>query len=280
MGIYSDILAKGEGPLKDRGKKDKDKKKGKPGSGEKQEGAKPEPIEKKIKKDKKKKDRFYEKYENLPPHILEAFRGLRTNLQFLNLEKSIKTLLVAGTDKEDGKTLTVAYLATALAKAGTKVLIVDTALKSPTIHKAFGLKQSPGLTDLLANKELEWESFVQPTDNPNLKVLSSGIIKPESADTLANGRLGPLIEDFKKNYDIVLFDSSHGLEVADAGVLARKVNGVVLVVRSGKTHRDALARVKTQFENVDAKVVGIVFNDVRSYLPRVIDHFLKKYLHI
>lgn len=194
----------------------------------------------------------------------EAYRNLRTNLQFALLGDSAKTLVVTSAEPGEGKTTTLANAAVALAQAGKRVIVVDTDLRRPTLHKLFNLHQEPGLTDVMMQGLDGLSSVLQETSIPGLRVLPSGTIPPNPAEILSTRWLDGVIDALKQQADMVLFDSPPILPVTDAMLLAAKTGNVLWVIGSGKTRSDALRKAKEALVHTEAKVLGVVLNKLSS----------------
>lgn len=191
----------------------------------------------------------------------EAFRTLRTNLQFKAFGRGIKSLCVTSSGPQEGKTTTLANLAVVLAQSGFKVLAVSSNLRRPAVHKFFGLPKKPGLVDVLIGAR-KWDEVVHPLPIENLSVLASGPIPPNPAELLASEEMTGLISEFEGAYDVVLFDCPPVLPVTDAAILGAKTGGILLVYYIGRAAREALLRAKVQLENVGTDILGIALNQV------------------
>ena len=198
------------------------------------------------------------------PYV-EAYRNLRTNLQFSMLVDAERaaTLVVSSAEPGECKSTTVANLATVMAQMDKRVILVDTDLRRPTQHHIFNVPAEPGLTDVFLN-ELTLEQAIIKTAVPNLDVLTSGKLPPNPAELIASAWMEKLITLLKARYDIVLFDSPPVLPVTDAALLASKTKHLLLVVSAGKTRTDSLRRAREALKQVDAKIVGVVLNRVAS----------------
>jgi len=193
----------------------------------------------------------------------EAFRVLRTNIQFANVDSTVRTLLVTSSGPGEGKTSVAANLGAVMAQNGRKVLLVDADLRKSCLHRHFGIPNHTGLTSLLLNNAGQREGIVE-ADIPNLFVLPSGPPPPNPSELLSSQRMSRLIEEFQTFVDIVVFDSPPVLVCADAMVLASQTDGVVFVVDSRSTHRDAAQRALEMLRNVEARVLGGVLNRVAA----------------
>ena len=190
----------------------------------------------------------------------EAFRTLRTNIYFSGLDRSIHTLLVTTVAPVEGKSLTLANLAVAMAQGDQRTILVDTDLRRPTLHTIFGLSNDTGLTSLFIAARGPIEPALKDVKVPNLQVLTSGPLPPNPAEVLGSQRMLEVIEALKQQADIVLFDAPPVIAVTDAAVLGRRVDGVVLVVDAGQTRREHARRAKEQLEKLNIRIVGAVLN--------------------
>jgi len=193
----------------------------------------------------------------------EAYRNLRTNLQFSLLVDSAAAVVISSAEPGEGKTTTVANLAVVMAQTGKRVILVDTDLRRPTLHQMFRLPAEPGLTDLFLNNQT-LDQVIRETTVPGLHLLACGKLPPNPAELLASAWMDRLILALKERYDIVLFDSPPILPVTDAVLLASKTKHLLWVISAGKTRTDALRRAREALAQVDAKVVGIVLNRITS----------------
>jgi protein-tyrosine kinase len=196
--------------------------------------------------------------------IAEAFRTLRTNLEFSNLDKSLRAVLVTSAGAEEGKSTTLANLAVTIAQSGKKVILVDADLRRPTQHQIFNLRNNQGLTDIVRDESLFANPPLQETAVPNLKILTSGQLPPNPAEILGSKRMGEILAALLEHADMVLFDAPPVLAVTDAVVLSSKVDGVLLVVSAGKTKREDARKAQANLEKVNARIIGAVVNNVQA----------------
>ncbi len=194
--------------------------------------------------------------------VAEAYRTVRTNLSFSRPDNPPRTILVTSAVPQEGKTTTTANLAITLAQMGGKTLIVDSDLRRPAIRKVFNLESKEGLTDYLIGKGA-LDALIRTTDIPNLYILPAGQIPPNPSEVLGSQRMKELVAELSRRFEMVFFDSPPVVAVTDAAVLSRNTDGVVLVVQSGATDREAVARAKTLLGNVQANLLGLVLNNIR-----------------
>jgi capsular exopolysaccharide synthesis family protein len=192
----------------------------------------------------------------------EAYRTLRTNIQFSSLDKPIHTLLVTSTAPDEGKSTTLANLAVTMAQAEQRVLVVDCDLRRPSLHQIFGLANEQGLTSAILDQG-EGGLPTQATSVPGLEVLTSGPLPPRPADLLGSRRMEALIARMRAAADIIIFDTPPVVAVTDAAVLATRVDAVLLVLQAGHTRRDRAREARQKLEQVKANIVGVVLNNAR-----------------
>lgn len=196
-----------------------------------------------------------------PRHpIAEAFRSLRTNLQFSQVDTGLAALVVTSAEPGEGKTTTAANLAVVMAQSGLDVLLVDTDLRRPVQHRIFEMPQSPGLSDALLQPALTALHFVRPTPVPNLRLLTAGSDAPNPAELLGSKRMWDLFEQLKRQSDLVIFDAPPALAVTDAQVVGRMADGALLVVDGERTRRNAVVRAAETLQQVNIPILGSVIN--------------------
>ena len=192
--------------------------------------------------------------------ISEAYRALRTNIQFSSVDRPVRTLLVTSSDPAEGKSITLANLAVVMAQSGRSVIVVDSDLRRPTQHKIFGLNNHHGLSNATLESSSSLLEYIQPTQIENLRIVTSGPLPPNPADLLGSERMVAIIEELKSRADLVLFDSPPVLAVTDAAVLSTKVDGVLLVHNAGHTRCAMARRAVEELRRVDANLLGVVLN--------------------
>lgn len=211
---------------------------------------------------KKKKNQEQHLLTHTDPHspVAEAYRTLRTNIQFASLDRAAKSLLVTGANPGCGKSTTVANLGVVMAQAGSAVLIVDTDLRRPSMHKFFNLVNDSGLTNFLVNLNMDLERVVRRTAVSNLYVMTSGPIPPNPAELLATNKMKHVAALFKEKFDRVIYDSPPIIAVTDAAILSRLVDATVMVLDHGGVTRDEARFALEQLQKVKANVIGAVIN--------------------
>ncbi|HEY7065768.1 MAG TPA: CpsD/CapB family tyrosine-protein kinase [Chloroflexota bacterium] len=193
--------------------------------------------------------------------VAEAYRALRTNIQFSSLDTDLRTLLVTSAGPNEGKSTTLANLAVVMAEAGKRVLAVDCDLRRSSLHTLFDLENTRGFTSLFLDEGVD-PPPIQDTAVPNLRVLTSGPPPPNPSQVLGSPKMARVLETLRAAADVVLFDAPPVLAATDATLLATQVDGVLLVVDAGATRRDLARRARAQLEKVNARLLGVVLNNV------------------
>lgn len=192
--------------------------------------------------------------------ISEAYRVLRTNIQFSAVDQEMQVLTVTSAQPKEGKTTTVANLAVAYAQEGKRVLMIDADLRQPMLHRIFIRPNEHGLTNILAQRsKIEDECIA--TDVENLYLLPAGVKPPNPAELLSTKRMSSLLDQLRQQFDIVLIDTPPSLPFTDALVVASGSDGVLLVVCAGKSKRELVRKCKANLQHVKANVLGVVLNN-------------------
>jgi non-specific protein-tyrosine kinase len=194
----------------------------------------------------------------------EAFRTLRTNVDFASVDLPTKSLLVTSSVAGEGKTTVAANLAIAFAQAGRRTILVDADLRHPEVHLVFKLANAIGLTTLLRSDLGAVMNALHPTDQPNLRILPAGPIPPNPAELLGSQKMRAIIESLKQDADIVIFDSPPLRAVTDAAILAPAVDATLLIILAGRTRGAAVRLGREALARVGAQVIGATLNRVRS----------------
>ncbi len=238
------------------------------------------------KEDHEKRDSFANKIiKDLITHFepaslaAEAFRSLRTNLQFMGNEMDGQTFLVTSSFVQEGKTVNASNLALSMAQAGNRVLLVDADLRKPTIHREFGLNREPGITDyVLGNFNwtdiinsitdvmvgvFEIEDILKTPGMDNLNIITAGSTPSSPSDILRSARFREFIKKAREKYNFLIIDAPPILPVADATDMAGMVDGVILVYKAGEISRGVVRRAKMTLDNVNANVLGVILNSIK-----------------
>ncbi len=191
----------------------------------------------------------------------EAYRRLRTNLQFLDLADRPSSVVVTSSVPEEGKSTTAANLAVALADAGSRVVLVDADLRRPSVAEYAGIEGRVGLTTVLIGRA-EIEDVVQPWKNTTLDILPAGQVPPNPSELLGSRAMANVLKQLTDRYDVVIIDSPPLLPVTDAAVLSNQVGGMLVVVGADRVHKGQLRDSLESLAAVDAHVLGLVMNKV------------------
>ncbi len=193
---------------------------------------------------------------------VESFRTLRSSIGFAGFEAPLRRLLVTSALPGEGKTITSANLATAMAMDGKRVILIDGDLRRPTLNRVMELPQNPGLSELLVGMKT-LEQVLQPTEIEGLQVICAGSIPPNPAELLGSRAFDQLLAQIEDRCDVVILDSPPCLPVADPLLLATRVDGVILVAHMGQTKKADLRRAEDVLQRAHARIVGVVFNRVQ-----------------
>jgi succinoglycan biosynthesis transport protein ExoP len=192
--------------------------------------------------------------------VAECCRALRTNILFSGADRQLKTLVVSSANPREGKTTSVIYLGTTLAQSGQRVLLIDTDMRRPRLHASTGVPRGKGLSNLILGDE-SYDEAIKTTEIPNLFVLPCGPLPPNPAELLVSKRFGAVLDELRTRFDRIILDSPPLEPVTDAVVLSRQADGVLLVVRAGKTERDEARRSAKKIRDVGGEIVGVVLNE-------------------
>jgi tyrosine-protein kinase Etk/Wzc len=191
--------------------------------------------------------------------ISEAYRSLRTNILFANIDKPAKTLVISSSATKEGKSTTVANLAITMAQMGSRVLIIDADLRRPTMHSLFGVERQGGLTNALLGT-YTLDEVIKPTGVENLDIITAGEIPQNPSELLSSNALRKALVILQQRYDYILLDSPPVIAVTDAAVLATRTEAMLLVVSSGYVNRKEVERAIQLLANVRANLVGVLLN--------------------
>jgi non-specific protein-tyrosine kinase len=198
------------------------------------------------------------------PHsaAAEAYRSLAANLQFAYADRQLQTIGITSAAEGEGKSTTVANLAVALAQSGRRVIVVDADLRRPGQHTLFGAQRDQGLSNVLVGELAELP--LQDTAASGVRLLTSGPLPSNPLEALASRRFDQALALARAQADFVLVDTPPAGALADAAVIAPRLEGVLLVVSAGKTKRDLARRAREQLERVNANLLGVVLTDVKT----------------
>ena len=192
----------------------------------------------------------------------EAYRTLRTNIQFSSLDNDIKSILVTSAYPGDGKTTTLSNLAIAFAQAGNKVIVIDGDMRKPRIHRAFEVSNINGVSDVLVGKIALGDAIKEY--NQNLHIMTCGTVPPNPAEMVASKAMMKLVEELSLRYDYVLIDSPPILPVTDAQVISTFVDGTILVAASSESDKQGIKKAYESLMKVNGNLIGTVMTKVKN----------------
>jgi non-specific protein-tyrosine kinase len=211
--------------------------------------------------------------------VSEAFRSLRTNIQFASVDKPVHTLLVTSPSPEDGKSTVAANLSISLAQSGLRVALVEADLRRPQVHKKMNLPNRYGLSSVFVQPQSAVNGALQKTEVSNLMAITSGELPPNPAELLGSGRMSDILGQLGKHLDMIVLDTPPVLVVTDSAVLATRVDGVLMVVKPGKTKQAAFRQAIEQLNRVGANILGVVLNDVEVKSSRYRYSYYRNYYY-
>jgi non-specific protein-tyrosine kinase len=194
--------------------------------------------------------------------VAEAYRTLRTNVEFASVDSPIRTLLVTSSIPGEGKTVTATNLAVAFAQAGRQVLLVDADLRKPGVHLIFDLPNAHGLTTLLRSDEVSLDAIAQTSEQENLRILTTGPLPPNPAELLGSQRMRTVLESLKSSAGLVIFDSPPLQAVTDSAILSSFLDGTLFVIDARRSRRGAVRLGRESLAKAGAQVLGAVLNGV------------------
>jgi capsular exopolysaccharide synthesis family protein len=193
--------------------------------------------------------------------VAECCRTIRTNLTFMTADMPMRSMLVTSPQPQEGKTTATLSLAISLAQSGKRILVIDTDLRRPRVHRAFGLPGTTGVTTVLVGAS-SLKDAVAATEVPGLSVLASGPIPPNPAELLHTSQFQRLLQDAMDAFDFVILDTPPLTAVTDAAIIATQVGGVLVVVHGARTTREVLRSSLRHLRDVGARLIGGVLNNV------------------
>ena len=202
-------------------------------------------------------------HNDLKNPATEAYRVIRTSIQFAQAGKELKTLAVTSCTPNEGKSTTIANLAVVLTQAGKSVLLLDCDMRNPTVHKNFNLSNKVGLSSCIS-MGTSLSDAVQKTSIEGLYALTGGVIPPNPSELLGSEQMKNVLQRAKEQYDYVLIDTPPVMPVTDALIVSRFVDGMILVIASAEVKVEMARDVKNQLVNAGANILGVVLNKVRS----------------
>lgn len=197
--------------------------------------------------------------------VSEAYRTIRTNVQFSAVNKDLKTIVITSATANEGKSTAISNLGVVMAQAGQKVVIMDCDFRNPTQHKIFQLPNK-GLSNCIAMHKSVMD-IIQHTDVEDLDVLTSGPVAPNPSEILSSKRMDEVLEVLGREYDYVLIDTPPILPVTDAAVMAAKVDGVIMLTAWGGINPEVARDAKARLVQAGANIIGVILNKVEVNTP-------------
>lgn len=193
--------------------------------------------------------------------VSEAYRTLRTNIQFSSVDKDMQTIMITSSGPGEGKSTTAANLAVVMAEGGAETILIDCDQRKPMLHKKFVVSNHIGLSDILVGKSV-LEDAVTDTGIESLYLLTAGTKSPNPSGLLASKRMGKFIEELRQKYQYIIIDTPPVIAVTDAQIVSTYADGCILVVASSQADKDAAVKAKQLLEKVNANILGTVLNKV------------------
>ncbi len=200
--------------------------------------------------------------------VSEAYRALRTNIQFASVDFPIRTLLITSISPSDGKTTVSTNLSVALAQGGRNVILIDGDLRKPQIHRRFAIPNRKGLTSFFVQPDVHLDGSVQKSDVNNLYIMTTGSLPPNPSELLASDKMDHILGQLKTHADIVVIDTPPVMAVTDAVVLAKRADGLLLVIKPGVTKLAAAQQTIQQLRRLNVNILGVVLNDIPTNRSR------------
>jgi len=203
--------------------------------------------------------------------VAEAYRALRTNIEFASVDSPIRTLVVTSSRPHEGKTVTASNLAVAFAQADRRTILVDADLRKPGVHLMFGIPNEDGLTSMLRDEKVGVAAIAHATEQANLRIVTTGPLPPNPAELLGSQRMHRAVDRLKAEAEIVIFDTPPVQVVVDAVVMSSYLEATVLVVDVGRSRRGALRQSGEALARANAKLLGVILNRIPG-VSRASDH--------
>lgn len=204
--------------------------------------------------------------------MAECCRAIRTNLLFMTPDKPLKRILVSSSSPQEGKSTTVINLGISMAQSGNRVLVIDTDMRRPRLHRSFGVSNESGVSTIIVGSA-PVDDAIKATDVPNLFVMPCGPVPPNPAELLHTRAFKELLDKLSEKFDRIILDSPPVGAVADAAVLATVVDGVLLVLKAGSTNRTLAQRAVKNLRDVNARVFGAILNQLDVEDPKYGEYY-------
>lgn len=196
-------------------------------------------------------------------NISEAYRSIRTGIEFSNLDKGLKVICITSSKKDEGKSTVVANLAVSFAKIDKKVLLIDGDLRNPTTNRLFDLANTNGIVDILLGKK-NLDDCIKKTKQENLYILTGGVIPPNPSEVLASQKMSEFIKSIRSEYDYIFIDAPPVGIVSDAAIISSYSDGVIFVVGSNEVDKNLAKLAKERLDSVNANILGVILNKFKA----------------
>lgn len=190
----------------------------------------------------------------------EAYRSLKTNIQYSSFDKEYKTIVITSSNPGEGKSTTSGNLALTLAEGESRVLLVDCDMRKPSMHKNFRVTNTYGIADILLQRKKVMD--VAHMYNKNLSIITAGKVPPNPAEMLGSKAMSAFLEEMKEHFDYIILDTPPVQVVADAQILSTKVDGTIIVVRAGVTKKEDVNDTVNTLKKINANIIGTVLHAV------------------
>lgn len=195
--------------------------------------------------------------------VTEAFRSLRTNIQYAGVDRRIRTLLVTSAEPGVGKSTVLSNFAVVLAQSGQNIVMIEADLRRPALHKRMNVPNRTGLSDLFVHEDMTLDYVIQQSQYASLSIITSGEKPPNPSELLGSAKMDQIVAQLQERFDRIVIDAPPLMAVTDAAVLAPHVDGVLLIAQPGQTKVPALQQTVKQLRHVGANVIGVVLNNVK-----------------
>lgn len=208
----------------------------------------------------------------------EAYKMLRMNIEFLTVDKKVKTIMVTSSGFQEGKSYTASNLAVQLAQNGKKTIIIDCHQKKPDIHKFFKLLNEDGLTNIMSSG-IKTNELIKPTSEENLYALVSGNFLVSSSKLFESLKFKNLISELKDSFDFIILDAPPLLVGADAQIISKYVDGCILVVAIRTLNREEIFKGKELLDKLNSNILGVVLNKIEVNTKKYYKYYKKNRKH-
>ena len=205
--------------------------------------------------------------------VSESIKSLRTNLQFSNVDKGFKTILVTSANASEGKSFVSSNLAVSFAQANKKVLLVDCDLRKGRLHKLFNLPNLNGISTLLTDELENYKKYIQKTHIKNLSIIPRGVYPPNPSELLGSQKCKDLVVALKAKYDIIIFDGAPCNGVTDSVIMSTNVDETIIVARDARTPKSTLDTTRESLQKVNAHITGVVLNGVNRKIAKYYSYY-------